>query len=138
MGSQLEFRGKYEKDIVDNILYLPRRFKDTLENRGFISNNNSKLTIMTEKEPYKSIIFHDLEKHNFIRAINVLEIPASSFDSEGRIYLPNHLIEFLGSEQKLVLTGGLDHFRLWNPEHYKRYLDDVANGKYNEYNIFVR
>ncbi len=41
-------------------------------------------------------------------------------DRQGRINLPQHLIEFAGIKKEVVITGVLDHLEVWSVENYEK------------------
>lgn len=44
-------------------------------------------------------------------------------DSQFRLLIPKSLIEFADIQKEVFFIGVLDHIELWNPEHFKRYLE---------------
>lgn len=44
-----------------------------------------------------------------------------SFDSEGRILLPEDLIEFAGLQERACFVGKGQTFEIWNPEKYEEH-----------------
>lgn len=63
----------------------------------------------------------DLNVRNFIR---VFVGPAHTIvmDNQGRILLPEPIIEMAGIEKDILLQGSLNKWELWNPENYNQYL----------------
>lgn len=54
-------------------------------------------------------------------------------DSQGRVLVPDHLLEYAGIEKEVAIVGSLDRIELWNPEKWQeisseseREYDDVA------------
>lgn len=41
-------------------------------------------------------------------------------DRQGRINLPQHLIEFAEIKKEVIITGVLDHLEIWSIENYNR------------------
>jgi len=50
-----------------------------------------------------------------------------SFDSDGRIILPENLIEFAALKEKAVFVGKGKTFEIWQPETFKDYMEDAKN-----------
>lgn len=46
------------------------------------------------------------------------------FDSEGRILLPQSLLEFAGIDDAAVFVGVGEKFLIWSPEAWERYRDE--------------
>ena len=44
-------------------------------------------------------------------------------DSQYRLLLPKSLTEFADIQKEVFFIGVLDHIELWNPEHFKRYIE---------------
>lgn len=44
-------------------------------------------------------------------------------DSQFRLLLPKHLMEFAEIQKEVFFIGVLDHIELWNPENFKKYID---------------
>ncbi len=45
-------------------------------------------------------------------------------DKQGRIVLSEKLMKHAGIEKETVAAGALTHFQIWNPERYKKYLEE--------------
>jgi MraZ protein len=64
-----------------------------------------------------------IEKRRFLFSSTVyLEI-----DEQGRFVLPRSLLEYAGLDGKVVIVGVGDHFEIWSPERWTRYLKEVKN-----------
>jgi MraZ protein len=44
-------------------------------------------------------------------------------DSQFRLLLPKSLVEFAEIQKEVFFIGVLDHIELWNPQHFKRYIE---------------
>jgi MraZ protein len=44
-------------------------------------------------------------------------------DSQFRLLLPKHLMEFAEIQKEVFFIGVLDHIELWNPENFKKYIE---------------
>jgi MraZ protein len=47
----------------------------------------------------------------------------SQVDAQGRITLPRPLLDKLSIEKKVVIIGVQDHFEIWKPETYQKYME---------------
>jgi len=63
----------------------------------------------------------DLNVRNFIRVF-VGSAHTISMDSQGRILLPEPIIEMADVKKDILLQGSLNKWELWNPELYQNYL----------------
>lgn len=65
-------------------------------------------------------------RQRLARAILAAARPLS-FDSEGRIAIPEHLMQAAGLEGDVLFAGQGEYFTLWNPKRYEGQLvDDKA------------
>lgn len=63
----------------------------------------------------------DLNVRNFIRVF-VGSAHTISMDSQGRVLLPEPIIEMADVKKDILLQGSLNKWELWNPELYQKYL----------------
>ncbi len=64
-------------------------------------------------------------KHNaFIRA-NVVEAKRLRCDKQGRILIPQILLDNVGIKKEVKIIGMVDHLEIWNIDTYKNY--DTSN-----------
>jgi len=47
-----------------------------------------------------------------------------SFDSEGRVSLPENMLEAAGIERELVFAGQGETFQIWNPAEFDKYTEE--------------
>ncbi|MCD5383571.1 division/cell wall cluster transcriptional repressor MraZ, partial [candidate division WOR-3 bacterium] len=45
---------------------------------------------------------------------------ALKLDSQGRINIPDYLLEFAGIRKQVVIAGALNHLEVWSVENYER------------------
>jgi MraZ protein len=73
------------------------------------------------------------EERDAFETIILGESVQLSFDPEGRVVLPKHLIEFAGIEQNASFIGKGQIFEIWKPELFEDHLSKVkeiaANNK---------
>jgi MraZ protein len=48
-----------------------------------------------------------------------------SADENGRVNLPDYLIEFAKLEKNVVVVGSLNHLEIWDQEKYHHYIDQI-------------
>lgn len=63
----------------------------------------------------------DVNVRNFTRVF-VGSAHTISMDSQGRILLPEPVIDMAGIKKDILLQGSLNKWELWNPEIYNKYL----------------
>jgi len=62
-------------------------------------------------------------------------IKEDHLDTQGRILMPQFMLEHSGITKDVIVVGEIDYFTLWTPEHYedishqveKNYLDDAES-----------
>lgn len=48
-------------------------------------------------------------------------------DDNGRVNLPNYLIEFANLKKEVVVVGSLNHLEVWDQEKYHNYIDQIES-----------
>lgn len=48
-------------------------------------------------------------------------------DENGRVNLPNYLIEFAKLKKSVVIVGSLDHLEIWDQDKYHHYIDLIED-----------
>lgn len=52
-------------------------------------------------------------------------------DSQGRIMLPRHLVEYARIEGEAIISGAVSHFEIWNPSTFSGF-DEESEAKQEE------
>jgi MraZ protein len=50
-----------------------------------------------------------------------------SIDKQGRVALPDHMLDAVGLQRHVYLTGARDHLDLWNKDDYERFIRENQN-----------
>ena len=50
-------------------------------------------------------------------------------DSQGRIKIPQHLLDYAGIEKEVLIAGVLDRIEIWNPEIHKKEIEGMESIK---------
>lgn len=66
------------------------------------------------------------DKRN-LRRLLAHEAYKVEFDSQGRIVIPQSLIEWAQLEKKVVVAGSINWIELWNLELYKEYMETIKS-----------
>lgn len=45
-------------------------------------------------------------------------------DSQGRVMLPKHLVEYAKIQGEAIISGAVTHFEVWNPSVFERFEDE--------------
>jgi MraZ protein len=64
----------------------------------------------------------DVNVRNFVRMF-VGSAHTINMDSQGRVLLPESIIEMADIEKEILLQGSLNKWELWNPVLYQNYLE---------------
>lgn len=57
------------------------------------------------------------------RRLFFAQMEAVDLDRNGRVLIPDRLVQFAGLEHEVVLLGVRDHLELWGAQHWKSYFD---------------
>ncbi|MEO0185040.1 MAG: division/cell wall cluster transcriptional repressor MraZ [candidate division WOR-3 bacterium] len=52
-------------------------------------------------------------------------IKEDHLDSQGRILIPDFLLEYSGITKDVIVVGEIDYFSLWSPENYQRLKEQI-------------
>jgi len=69
-------------------------------------------------------IFTKKAHRDFVRLMTN-EAQTISTDQNGRVNLPNYLIEFSKLKKDLVVVGSLDYVEIWERDSYHQYVDGL-------------
>ncbi len=78
------------------------------------------------EESFQKLNQYDDKNRFFLRVVLPL-CEEVTLDSQQRILLPKHLLEYAGIEGRVLVIGMMDHIEFWNPNEYEQYM--------REYNI---
>jgi MraZ protein len=67
----------------------------------------------------------DVEVRVF-RRLFFANMEAADVDANGRILLPDRLMQFASLKRDVVLLGNRDHLELWDSDHWQRYTTENA------------
>jgi len=52
-------------------------------------------------------------------------IKEDHLDAQGRILIPNFLLDHSGIQKDVVIVGEIDYFTLWSPENYEKFSKEI-------------
>jgi len=125
--------GTYQRNLDDkNRVAIPKRLRDQFQDKSLAS-----LYVAPGTE--KSLALYS--PHEFERLAERLSAGASNrpgyqnylrllygrteevqLDSQGRVRLPDWLVEFAGLKKDVVLLGVQDHAEIWDQDHWQEFL----------------
>lgn len=146
MGN-VRFRGFFRHTLDDrNRLAIPSQFRNVLNHE---SEGKLVLTPGYDHEiaVYALKTWESLEKSELLtlsmdraqarryRRHFTFGIKEDHLDAQGRILIPQFMLEYSGIRKDAIIVGEIDYFTLWTPEQYeeishqieKHYLDDAEN-----------
>lgn len=75
------------------------------------------------EEEIEALSMYDREARDFIRII-LMWADEVSLDGQGRISIPNPLLEFAELDDSALILGAFDHIEIWNPDQFDEYLNE--------------
>jgi len=75
------------------------------------------------EEEIDSLNMYDREVRNFVRII-MRWANEVSLDGQGRISIPNPLLDVAELDGSALIIGAFDHIEIWNPEQFDGYLNE--------------
>ena len=70
-----------------------------------------------------SLNMYDREVRDFVRTI-MMWADEDSLDGQGRVSLPNPLLDFAGLDGSALILGSFDHIEIWDPGQFDAYLNE--------------
>lgn len=129
------FFGEYQVSFTaPGRIVLPKKLRELLKGNTFIVTKGFDACLAGyDKEDWEkraksllevSLLDKDLiEKRRFLFSSTVyLEI-----DEQGRFVLPRGLLEYGGLDVRVTIVGVGDHFEIWNPERWSKYMKEVKS-----------
>ena len=83
---------------------------------------DAKLTALSDGDP---------EVREFVRGIYA-NAHEATLDSQGRLNVPDHLLEWAGLKKESLLVGMKDHLELWHPEGYKKRASSMDQARFEQ------
>ena len=128
--------GHTRKLYIDNTVIIPCSNRGSVICRNRISLlDNMKIAparVENEKFNYLDLFFSGRESSEVIGDAEELVLkPGTS-----RIKLSKSLIDHVGVERELFITGCSDHIEIWKPEDWNEYMKDFSGEKYDEFLSF--
>jgi len=126
------FLGSYEPNLISKgRLALPKRIRSELMGGRVV------LTIGLEKclygfaeKDWEKIVAPELTRPLFsdaegraVRRQVCMEAMVVELGSQGRLVMPETMVEYAGIEKQAVVIGAGDHFEIWEKKEWKRYRD---------------
>ena len=127
MGKQ--FIGRYNRSIDNKFrLQLPPKIVEEGENDFILSCGLDGCLSVYPRSSFDKLVekmndfdYLDDKKRAFIRLTSGSALPVS-LDSHGRISIGKDVAEQFSLSSQVTIIGVLDHFEIWNPTLYSKYI----------------
>lgn len=125
--------GEYEHTLDEkNRLTLPARFRPGFAEGLVLTRGMDNSLSLFSKEEFSSVIEARLSKldplsregrlmHRFYFSGAVEAVP----DKQGRVMVPQALLQSAGLEREVVVVGVFDHLEVWNRATWREYMKQV-------------
>ncbi len=126
--------GEFEHALDDkNRVTLPARFREAFVDGVFVTRGFDPCLLVFPPEGWERFVAEQLagltpfsrearQKNRFLFAGGL----ETELDKQGRIGLTPPLIQHAGLERGVIVAGVRDHLELWEPEAWRREVDDVG------------
>lgn len=122
------FIGEYKHNLDDKgRMAIPAKFRDKLKEGAVVTRGLDNCLFLYTKEAWeeKAPKLANLPSTQAnARAYSRLMLAGAmevSFDSQGRVNLPDYLCEFAGLKKKVVVAGLYDRLEIWDEEAWAKY-----------------
>lgn len=125
--------GKFYHNLEGNgRISLPKKFRDS--SRSWIVTRGldgclfllKKENFQQELEKINQVGFSKKANRDLVRLMTN-EADEVTVDNNGRINLPNYLIDFAQLKKAVVIVGSLNRLEIWDQERYHQYLDHLES-----------
>ncbi len=128
------FRGEYSHQL-DNKgrLIIPTRFRDLLTGDAILTRGLDHNLVIYPGQTWNTVMqqLNDMPiTHPTARAFRRLLFSGAvelTLDKQGRVNIPNYLLEYASIEDSVLLVGMESFIELWQPDHWKATLNDLAS-----------
>lgn len=128
------FRGEYSHQLDSKgRLIIPSRFRDLLTDDAILTRGLDHNLVIYPIGAWQTLMQQLKEMpitHPSARAFRRLLFSGAvelSLDKQGRVNIPNYLLDYASIEDAILLVGMENFVELWQPDHWKTTLDNVAS-----------
>lgn len=125
------FIGRYYYSLeTQGRVSLPKTFRDQTESWIVTKGLDGGLLVFKAEDFTKQI--QELSERTFTRKVHrdfirllTNDAIAVQPDGNGRVHLPEYLIEFAGLAKEVVIVGSFQYLEIWDRERYHTYLETL-------------
>ena len=140
------FMGEFHHNIDEkNRLIIPSKFRNELGSKFILTRGIEKCLLVYSCDEWNKIV----EKLNELpftkkdaRTFNRMFLSGATeceLDSNGRINIPSHLVEYASIKKECTVIGVNDRLEIWSSEKFDEFFntnidnfDDIAENLFNE------
>jgi len=131
------FIGKFYHHLEEHgRLSLPKKFRD-LEKNWIVTRGLDGCLFLLKSDNFQKELSQIADQsftkkaHRDLIRLMTNEAQEVSADKNGRVNLPNYLINFAQLKKEVVVVGSLNHLEIWDQEHYHHYIDQLEGDAEN-------
>lgn len=128
LWGEIMFMGEYHHSIdVKGRLIIPSKLRDDLGDNIIVTRGLDGCLFLYPIEQWNKIIdkYKELpdtkDKRQFLR-IFLSGATACEYDKQGRINIPNPLINYANLEKDCVIIGSLEKLEIWSKERWESFI----------------
>ena len=134
VGDKSSFLGEYRHNIDSKKrLIIPAKFRDSLSTTFYVTKGlDGCLAVYTEEswaqqvEQLSKLPQTSRKARQYIRSITS-KAQESTLDNQGRLQLPQYLIDIAGIEKECVIVGVSDYFEIWSEQKWSEFDETAAD-----------
>ena len=125
------FIGNFEHNLDSkNRLFIPAKFRESLTNTFYIKeliDPDYPCIQCIRKEDFDSFVEREMSERTDLLSTRAMRFANFSFssdvtvDSQGRIMIPQGMVNNLKLTKEAVIAGMGDHVEIWNPDTFRAY-----------------
>lgn len=129
------FFGEYQLSFTSpGRLVLPKKLRELLKGNTFILTKGFDFCLSGfDRDDWEArakdllqvslLEQENLEKRRFVMS----SVIYPEIDDQGRFIIPKDLLNYAGLRNKAVVIGVGDHFEIWDPEKWDKYIKKIKN-----------
>ncbi|MFZ1721963.1 MAG: division/cell wall cluster transcriptional repressor MraZ [Microgenomates group bacterium] len=131
------FIGKYYHSLeAKGRLSLPKRFRDKSDQWIITRGLDGGLFLFTQLEftnHIRSLSEGSLTKKRHRDYLRIMTNEAAEVepDANGRVHLPEYLIEFAKLQKQVVIVGSSSYIEIWDRDQYHSYIETIESNAAN-------
>lgn len=125
--------GEYHHNLDEKgRIIIPSKIREEVGELFILSRGLDKCLFIYPRNEWNNMIEKYKELPNTKEARNFMRFLLSgatecNFDKQGRINVPNPLMEYANLEKECVVIGVNDHLEIWNEEEWQDFMDNNEN-----------